>query len=65
VPGLKHTTILPSVHTWQADVETAYGLIEQKLHEVERFANRADFVAEATAGNLRFNVSRRSRCNEE
>ncbi len=36
VPGLEHTTIPPSAHTWQADVETAHRLIEDEFYEVER-----------------------------
>ncbi|MFH1008324.1 MAG: hypothetical protein V1800_12620 [Candidatus Latescibacterota bacterium] len=36
VTGLEHTTIPPSAHTWQADVETAHRPIEDEFYEVER-----------------------------
>ena len=60
VPGLKHTTIPPAAHTWQADVETAHRLIEHEFYEVERFASTHTFLAKATLYNLWFNVARKN-----
>lgn len=58
VPGLTHTTIPPAAHTWQADVETVHGLIEDEFYEVERFTSRQDFLAKAATYTLWFNVAR-------
>jgi hypothetical protein len=58
VPGLQHTTIPPSAHTWQADVETAHGLIEDEFYEVEHFNSKHDFLNKAAIYNLWFNVAR-------
>jgi transposase len=60
VPGLTHTTIPPSAHTWQADVETAHALIEHEFYEVERFNSTQAFLAKATLYNLWFNVARKN-----
>ena len=60
VPGLRHVTIPPAAHTWQADVETVHRLIEEEFYRVERFSSRADFLARASAYNLWFNVARQN-----
>ena len=60
MPGLEHTTIPPSAHTWQADVETAYRLIEDEFYEVERFSGRQNFLQKAASYNLWFNVARKN-----
>ena len=60
VPGLKHTTIPPAAHTWQADVETAHGLIQHEFYEVERFNSTQTFLAKAALYNLWFNVARKN-----
>jgi len=60
VPGLQHTTIPPSAHTWQADVETAHGLIQNEFYEVERFRSTQAFLAKAALYNLWFNVARKN-----
>lgn len=60
VKGLRHTTIPPRAHTWQADVETAHRLIEDEFYEVERFTSRKEFISKAGAYNLWFNVGRRN-----
>lgn len=58
VPGLTHTTIPSAAHTWQADVETVHGLIEDEFYEVERFRSRQEFLAKAATYTLWFNVAR-------
>ncbi|MDZ7363190.1 MAG: hypothetical protein ONB46_21100 [candidate division KSB1 bacterium] len=60
VKGLVHQTIPPGAHTWQADVETVHGLIEDEFCCVERFNSRLDFLARAGAYNLWFNVARQN-----
>jgi transposase len=58
IPGLTHTTIPPAAHTWQADVETVHGLIEDEFYEVERFTARQDFLAKAATYTLWCNIAR-------
>ncbi len=58
VRGLTHVTIPPAAHTWQADVETVHGLIEDEFYMVETFVSRSDFLAKAAAYTLWFNVAR-------
>lgn len=60
VEGLKHQTIPPGAHTWQADVETIHRLIEDEFYPVESFSSRSNFLAKATAYNLWFNVARKN-----
>ena len=60
VRGLRHTTIPPKAHTWQADVETVHRLIEDEFYEVEQFSSRKDFLEKAGAYNLWFNVGRKN-----
>jgi hypothetical protein len=58
VPGLRHVTIPPGAHTWQADVEAVHCLNEDEFYRVETFNSRTDFLVRATAHNLWFNVAR-------
>jgi len=60
VKGLVHHTIPPGAHTWQADVETVHGLIEDEFYCVETFHSRSHFLAKAAAYNLWFNVARQN-----
>jgi hypothetical protein len=60
VKGLVHQTIPPGAHTWQADVETVHGLIEDEFYCVERFHSPSHFLAKAAAYNLWFNVARKN-----
>ena len=60
VKGLVHHTIPPAAHTWQADVETVHGLIEDEFYCVEAFHSRAHFLDKAAAYNLWFNVARKN-----
>jgi transposase len=58
INGLKHVTIPPRAHTWQADVETVHALIEDEFYRVEAFTSRRDFINKAAAYVLWFNVAR-------
>jgi len=58
VPGLKHHTIPPGAHTYQADVETVHRLIEDEFFEIEKFSSSQLFYAKASAYSLWFNVAR-------
>jgi len=58
IDGLKHVTIPPGAHTWQADVETVHALIENEFYRVESFTSRRDFINKAAAYTLWFNVAR-------
>jgi transposase len=58
--GITHTTIPSGAHTWQADVETVHRLIEDEFYEVEKFENRKDFLAKASAYILWFNIARKN-----
>jgi transposase len=60
VEGLKHKTIPPGAHTWQADVETAHSLIEDEFYEVQKFVNRDHFLQQATNYSLWFNTARKN-----
>lgn len=64
VSGLKHQTIPPGAHTWQADVETAHRLIEDEFYEVEQFAGRQDFLAKTATYGLWFNTLRKNSYKE-
>lgn len=46
-PGSPTRRSPPAAHTWQADVETVHGLIEDEFYEVERFTSREEFLAKA------------------
>ncbi|MFA5320023.1 MAG: leucine zipper domain-containing protein, partial [Candidatus Omnitrophota bacterium] len=58
LPGQTHTTIFPGAHRMQADVETVHSLMETEFYEIERFADRADFMAKANTYQLFFNLER-------
>lgn len=62
--GITHTTIPPSAHTWQSDVETVHRLIEDEFYEVETFHNKQDFLNKATAYILWFNIARKNSYKE-
>lgn len=56
--GLSHTTIPPKAHTWQADVETVHGLIENEFYRIESFDSMTRFMDKATQYILYFNIAR-------
>lgn len=58
--GLVHDTIPPGAHTYQADVETAHGIIEDEFYEIETFPSPQAFLAKATRYVTWFNVARRN-----
>jgi transposase len=58
VEGLTHHLIPPGAHTYQADVETAHGLIEDEFYEVERFTSLQNFFTKIRDYNLWFNIAR-------
>jgi len=62
--GITHTTIPPSAHTWQADVETVHRIIEDEFYEVETFRNKQDFLNKATAYIFWFNIARKNSYKE-
>lgn len=57
---LTHSTIPPSAHTWQADVETVHRLIEDEFFEVESFSNQSHFFSKASTYQLWFNIARKN-----
>jgi hypothetical protein len=58
LPGQEHATIFPGAHRMQADVETVHGLMETEFYEIEKFADRADFLNKANTYQLFFNLER-------
>jgi len=54
------TPSLPLPSPWQADGETAPGLIEAEFSEVETFTAREEFLAKAATYTLWFNAARRN-----
>jgi transposase len=58
--GLVHDTIPPGAHTFQADVETAHGIIEDEFYEIETFSSPQIFLAKATQYVTWFNIARRN-----
>lgn len=58
VKGLRHQTIPPGAHTYQADVETVHRLIEDEFFEVEYFPSPSIFFAKINYYNFWFNVAR-------
>jgi transposase len=64
IKGQVHRTIPPGQHRFQADVETVHNLMEQEFYEIERFTDRADFLAAADAYNLFFNLARTNSAKE-
>ncbi len=58
LPGQFHATIFPGAHRMQADVETVHGLMETEFYEIEKFADRTDFISKASTYQLFFNLER-------
>jgi transposase len=58
--GLSHHTIPPGAHTYQADVETVHGIIENEFFVVEQFDSAKTFFEKATAYILWFNIARKN-----
>lgn len=55
---LIHGTIPPGAHRFQSDVETVHNLIETEFYEIERFADRYEFMEKAHTYQLFFNLER-------
>ncbi|MDP2696130.1 MAG: helix-turn-helix domain-containing protein, partial [bacterium] len=55
---LVHGTIPPGAHRFQSDVETVHNLIEVEFYEIEKFADRANFMEKAYTYQLFFNLER-------
>jgi hypothetical protein len=60
VKGLVHDTIPPGAHTYQADVETVHGIIEDEFYEIESFPSLPILLAKATHYIIWFNIARRN-----
>jgi hypothetical protein len=60
VEGLIHDTIPPGAYTYQADVETVHGIIEDEFYEIEAFPSPQIFLAKATQYVTWFNIARRN-----
>ena len=58
--GLVHDPIPPGAYTYQADVETAHGIIENEFYEIETFSSSQAFLAKATQYVIWFNVARKN-----
>ena len=55
---LIHGTIPPGAHRFQSDVETVHNLIETEFYEIEKFADKTDFMEKANTYQLFFNLER-------
>ena len=55
---LVHGTIPPGAHRFQSDVETVHNLIEVEFYEIEKFADRDNFMQKAHTYQLFFNLER-------
>jgi transposase len=55
--GVRHRTIPPGAHRFQADVETVHGLMESEFY-LERFRSRRDFLEKAATYQHFFNYVR-------
>ncbi len=62
---LIHGTIPPGAHRFQSDVETVHNLIETEFYEIERFADRTDFMEKANTYQLFFNLERPNTYKED
>jgi transposase len=60
VPGLRHVTIPPAAHTFQADVETVHRTIEDEFYEVEGFPSKDAFLKKATNYVIWYNTARKN-----
>lgn len=58
VSPLRHVTIPPRAHTFQADVESFHRLIEDEFFDVESFSSLNDFLSKASAYLYWFNFCR-------
>ena len=56
--GSQHERIPPGAHTYQSDVETVHGLIEDEFFDLETFRSRAEFMAKVALYPLYFNLAR-------
>jgi transposase len=65
IPNQEHTTIFPGAHRMQADVETVHGLMETEFYEIEKFADRQDFISKANTYQLFFNLERPNTYKED
>ncbi len=61
VEGLRHQTIPPAAHTYQADVETVHRSIEDEFYEVEPFFSHQIFIQKASQYVMWYNVGRKNR----
>jgi hypothetical protein len=64
VEGLVHDTIPPGAHTYQADVETVHGIIEDEFYEIESFPSLPILLAKATQYVTWFNIARKNSYKE-
>jgi len=62
---LIHGTIPPGAHRFQSDVETVHNLIETEFYEIERFADRREFMEKAHTYQLFFNLERPNTYKED
>jgi hypothetical protein len=62
---LIHGTIPPGAHRFQSDVETVHNLIETEFYEIEKFADRTDFMEKANTYQLFFNLERPNTYKED
>jgi hypothetical protein len=63
--NLIHGTIPPGAHRFQSDVETVHNLIETEFYEIEKFADRRDFMEKAYTYQLFFNLERPNTYKED
>jgi len=59
--GVKHVRIPPSSPTWNSDVETFHGLIEDEFYDIEDYRDGGEFIGKAWAYQLWFNYKRKNR----
>lgn len=65
VEGLRHQTIPPRAHTYQADVETVHSSIEDEFYEVEPFPSPQIFIQKASQYVTWYNVARKKQQQTE
>jgi len=58
--GATHRFIPPGCNNAQADVESIHSTIEPEFYDIERFADRRDFLQKATTYQLWYNVARKN-----
>ena len=59
--GVKWVRIPPSSPTWNSDVETFHGLIEDEFYAIEDYRDGGEFMGKAWAYQLWFNYKRKNR----